>query len=230
MCIFRVGDGRRYVAAWSLGSLPASSGGPALCGAVGAVWRGKASVSQGAVPARRCSLPGGLWRRAGPPPWVLSLRRKTGKGIFEGEIVSACLSSTARSPQHLPSCGSLCRCDSSFFQTEPLRPRRLGSQRGCYRGSCGEDPAFERESMDFVHRSHGGWGVEHGTGLLAGSLHLPSSASPAAISPPFLSFPTQCIAPLLLLQASAGRLRHRVQMAARRAGAQAKSSRQLSPA
>lgn len=46
---------------------------------------------------------------------------------------------------------------------------------------------------------------------------------------PFLSFPNQCIAPLLLLRALAGWPRHRVQIPARRGGVQAKSACQLSP-
>ena len=46
---------------------------------------------------------------------------------------------------------------------------------------------------------------------------------------PFLSFPSQCIAPLLLLWALAGWPRHCAQMLARRGGAWAKSACQLSP-
>lgn len=68
MCIFRLGDGKCYVAAQPLGSLPASSGGLALCRAVGAVWMGKGPVWPGDLPGGWTgSLPWGLWQRATPP-------------------------------------------------------------------------------------------------------------------------------------------------------------------
>ena len=93
MCVFRLGDGRCYISAQSLEDLPASSGGPALCSAVGAAWKGKASVCWGAVLARRCSLgvdgqpSHGLWQWAGPPLWVLLLRWEIGKEVLVGNYV-----------------------------------------------------------------------------------------------------------------------------------------------
>lgn len=102
--------------------------GPALHGAVGAAWKGKASVSQGAMLAWRCSL--GVDGQ--PSRWTVAEGRtspvgaltETGNGERDlgGGIMSTCLGSTIHPPQHLPSCGSLCRCNSSFFQPEPLRP------------------------------------------------------------------------------------------------------------
>lgn len=136
MCIFRLGDGKCCVTAQPLRSLSASSGGPALCRAVGAVWKGK-----GPVLARRSSrgtdrqpslgtVAKGNTSSIGILP-VIGNR----EGTIRGGIISACLGRTVRYPQHLPSCDSLCQSNSSF-QLEPLRPQRLRSWYGCYRGNA----------------------------------------------------------------------------------------------
>lgn len=139
MCIFRLGDGRCYIAAWSLGSLPASSSGPALHGSVGAEWRGKASVRQGAVVARRRS-PGADEQ---PCRWTVTEGRTSPVGALTemgngerdlggGDYV--CLPRQYCSP----SPASAFPCQPVLVQLillQPLRPRRLRTQWGCYRGS-----------------------------------------------------------------------------------------------
>lgn len=67
MCIFRLGDGKCYIAAQPLRSLPASSGDPALCSAVDAVWKGKRPVL-----ARRSSM--GIDRQ--PSVWTVAKGRQ----------------------------------------------------------------------------------------------------------------------------------------------------------
>lgn len=122
---------------------------------------------------------------------------ETGNGErdFGGEIMSACLSSTAHplpaSPflwQPVPV--QLILLPARAFEA-PKAQKSVGLLQGEPLRAVGKNPAFERELMNFAHSSLGGWGGEHGTGLLAVPLHLPSSASAAAHHPslPLLPHP-----------------------------------------
>lgn len=89
----------------------------------------KASMSQGAVLAQRCSL--GAGRQ--PPHQTVAEGRTCPMGALTevgneerdlgvGDYVCLPRPYRSPSPQLLLSCGSPCWCNSSFFQPEPLRP------------------------------------------------------------------------------------------------------------
>lgn len=129
--------------------------------------------------ARLCSLGmdgqplDGLWQRAGAPPRLLSLSWEMGKRSWRGDYV--CLPQLYHSPaQHLPSRGSPCWGNSSFFQPVPLRLRCQGG-------------LLQRELLQAVGRpiplKGNRWTLP--TGLLPVPLHLPSPASMAAPHHPF---------------------------------------------